>query len=341
MLQSLEFALGIVPAKQAFVLLDHPNRRSFTTDLHVIAAAGESPVATLGQQVAPLPAARGTGQRETAKYTAMSSAGVRIGLSDESPEIAEWLSGLAGASGRSWALAPIMLERTVCGWLVLVDRKYRPFSTRDLVSIELVSRYLGRTLENAIDLLKQRDLALRDELTGLGNVRSLSLELAAELDLAEARGAHLALAFADLDHLKTINDTLGHHAGSSAIAEAGRLMERVLGDRGSVYRFGGDEFVLLFGGINLTRAGEIAAEIVAAIARAPGTLEPLTVSIGVAELRALPDISARSGTQPSSVGLFAGAGHALLVTADRALYRAKAAGRNRVTLSVPADVPQP
>ncbi len=338
LLQSLELALGIVPAKQAFVLLDHPRRRTRLAALHVIAAAGETPAASLGQQVAPLPTAGVSVHHPAPTAVALLSSEVRLGLSADSPDMAQWLWALAGKSGVSWALAPILLERTVCGWLVLLDRKRRPFSARDLASIELVSRYLGRTLENAVDLLKQRDLALRDELTGLGNVRALSLDMAAELARVEADGGHLALAFADLDHLKTVNDTLGHQAGSSAIADAGRLMDKVLGDRGSVFRFGGDEFVLLLGSVDLEAAGVVVAEIVAAVAEAADTLEMLTISVGVAELRALPGTLTRSAPQHSGVGLFAGAGHALLVAADRALYRAKAAGRNCVMLAAPTDL---
>jgi diguanylate cyclase (GGDEF)-like protein len=157
-----------------------------------------------------------------------------------------------------------------------------------------------------------------DELTGLVVLRVFRERFHAICD-ACARGRRpLALLMMDLDGLKKINDTHGHQAGASTIAGVGHLLGELVGTSGLVARFGGDEFMAAFP--DLDRQGGVAQgeRVRAALAAqkfafGEALLRP-TISIGVA---ALPE----DATTPER----------LTRVADEALYRAKAAGRDRVS----------
>lgn len=164
-------------------------------------------------------------------------------------------------------------------------------------------------------LMASYRMAFHDALTGLPNRRAL--------DEALARvGGHFAVAMVDVDHFKRFNDRHGHDAGDRVLKRVAERLQRTRGAR--AFRYGGEEFCLLFTG----RRTRLAAESLEAVretiafdrvrlpgpARARGPREAkVTVSIGLAE---------RDGElrQPEAVR----------EAADRALYRAKSKGRNRV-----------
>ncbi len=160
-----------------------------------------------------------------------------------------------------------------------------------------------------------QDLATRDFLTGLPNRRSFLEQ--SQRQLASAGTGDVSVAMVDIDHFKHINDSLGHEAGDQAIrAVAGVLQAHTRGHDISA-RFGGEEFCLLVAGMSAsesTRHFEQLREAIAALHLqfAERSLR-MTVSIGVCRMP-----------------LRAGALHQLITEADRQLYLAKAAGRNRV-----------
>ena len=157
-----------------------------------------------------------------------------------------------------------------------------------------------------------------DELSGLLVRRKFDLDLKMTLDAARAAGSAVGLLMMDLDGIKSINDTHGHLFGAYVIGESGRVIGRVLEKRGFASRFGGDEFIAALPGDALEAATAIGEEIRAAIAAFPFEREgvPLRpgISIGVAAF-------------PESAGDAEG----LVQRADEALYRAKRAGKNRVS----------
>lgn len=172
---------------------------------------------------------------------------------------------------------------------------------------------LGRELEGA--LLRRAEvalagLAMRDALTGLHNRRSLLERL--EPDTPGSR----ALLFVDIDEFKAVNDDLGHDAGDRVIIEVARRL--VLSSRADdlVVRLGGDEFVVLCEAPGPDEARAIADRIVAAVAR------PINLGDGVTT------VTASVGVVTATDGM---EGAALLEAADRAMYRAKKDGRNRVS----------
>ena len=145
----------------------------------------------------------------------------------------------------------------------------------------------------------------------------------------------MAIMFVDVDHLKKVNSKLGHAAGSEALRRTGRALDEAAAGVGDVFRFGGDEFVVLQKRASKESARALANHLRSHVAantagpmRPKGSLPTITVSVGVATLEGLRTLN----EQPAS-----DVGSRLMATADRALFRAKAAGRNRVVLATARD----
>jgi len=157
-----------------------------------------------------------------------------------------------------------------------------------------------------------------DYLTGLLAKRRYDAEYHLALVTARHTLRPLAVLMMDMDGLKGINDTYGHHMGSFAIAETGRIVGEVLGLEGQASRYGGDEFAAYLPGYSKLAGVEMAERVRIAILthrfEKEGVLLRPTISIGVA---AYPDDSDDA--------------EELQKKADQALYRAKAAGRNCVS----------
>ncbi|RMF77215.1 MAG: diguanylate cyclase, partial [Nitrospirae bacterium] len=189
------------------------------------------------------------------------------------------------------------------------------------ISVILEKSRLMANLEEANrELRRQADT---DELTGLANRRSF--ERHARLEWRRhARGRRpLAVVMVDVDRFKAYNDRLGHAAGDACLAKVGEVLAAAARRAGDLAaRWGGEEFVLLFTDASRERALELAEalrrEVEAMALPHPGTRwGVVTVSAGVASV-----------VPPAGGGL-----ERLLHAADRALYRAKEAGRNRVAVA--------
>ncbi|MEX0916386.1 MAG: diguanylate cyclase [Wenzhouxiangellaceae bacterium] len=157
-------------------------------------------------------------------------------------------------------------------------------------------------------------MANRDPLTGIGNRRALRRELAARTEAARIGGDSAGLAVIDLDHFKDVNDRHGHDAGDQVLVDLAGIVNDTMRASDSFYRFGGEEFVLTMPGTSTEGMALALDKLQAAIRerlRAPDD-GAVTVSIGATGL---------------NVGENAGQ---WLSRADRALYAAKSAGRNRV-----------
>jgi diguanylate cyclase (GGDEF)-like protein len=177
-----------------------------------------------------------------------------------------------------------------------------------------------------VDLAEQ---AIRDVLTGLHNRRYLIETLDTELMHAADDGRPLSVVMLDVDHFKQVNDTHGHTIGDDVLVALSQELADGVRDGDTVARYGGEEFVVLLPDTDAATAA-VRAEILRARCEnvaVPSPSGPVvtTISAGIATM--------------SPPGITAGpiaaitAGH-LLAAADKALYRAKAAGRNRVLLAV-------
>jgi two-component system, cell cycle response regulator len=157
-----------------------------------------------------------------------------------------------------------------------------------------------------------------DELSGLLVRRKFDVDLKGALDAARAGSAAVGLLMMDLDGIKAINDTHGHLFGACVIGESGRVIGRVLDKRGFASRFGGDEFIAALPACTLEAAMAVGEEIRAAIGVFPFEKDGIPLR---------PGISIGAAAFPESAGDADG----LVQRADEALYRAKRAGKNRVS----------
>jgi len=186
----------------------------------------------------------------------------------------------------------------------------------DMARSEAQTRSLRRSLDEA------RRRADHDHLTGLPNRRAFEACFAREHATAKARGEQLCVAFCDIDHFKRVNDIHGHDAGDRVLKTVADVLAHISDDRCHVARHGGEEFVVLLRGRSLHEAWELLDDTREQMARREmvnrATEAPfgqVTFSAGIADVFAFAD--------PRSA----------LGAADKALYKAKDQGRNRIILA--------
>ena len=208
------------------------------------------------------------------------------------------------------------------------------YLTKPFHSEELKARLRAgiRVLDLEDNLVKAREVmrfkASHDALTGLWNRGAILELLQREVWRTEREGSSLALMLVDLDHFKTVNDTLGHLSGDDALREVARRISQSVRVYDLVGRYGGEEFLVLLPACDRSAAEERAKRLSAAVAQAPIETSAgqtrMTLSVGV--------ISTADAPGNGSI--------ALLRAADAALYRAKEGGRNRVEFALPSDLLQ-
>ncbi|MBI5231687.1 MAG: diguanylate cyclase [Coriobacteriales bacterium] len=164
-------------------------------------------------------------------------------------------------------------------------------------------------------------LAARDALTGLYNRRAFDERLAEETAHAHRYETALSLIMFDVDRFKDVNDRFGHPAGDAVLSAVADVLQRELRASDVACRYGGDEFAVILPGSTKTEAFAVAEKLREALYSGPivlpeGQSVRVTASLGVA-----------------AVGALIVDGPSLLAAADRALYGAKAAGRNRAHLA--------
>jgi diguanylate cyclase (GGDEF)-like protein len=195
----------------------------------------------------------------------------------------------------------------------VLARSFNQMSTRLHQSrLELESR--NEELRRANEALEQ--LSITDSLTRLHNHRFFQDQFAREAKRVERTGSPLTLVLIDIDDFKSLNDRLGHAAGDAALARVAAVMSGVLRETDLLCRYGGEEFALLSPQTDLTGGVSLAEKIRSAVAESsypivgPDGPIRITISIGVAE--------------------FADSTEATFNQADRALYDAKASGKDCV-----------
>jgi len=163
------------------------------------------------------------------------------------------------------------------------------------------------------------EIARTDPLTGLLNRRRMEERLAEEAALHRARGTIFSVVLADVDRFKQINDEHGHDAGDRALSAVATVFQSTLRAGDAVARWGGEEFLLLLPGTDLKAAEEVALRLRAAaeqrLAQLGGLPGALTLTFGVSSFAASTSVET------------------CVKAADRALYRGKAEGRNRVVVA--------
>lgn len=237
----------------------------------------------------------------------------------------------ACACGHSEELAPLLRLRAAMHAQAdrMLDslRHRRALSPEDyqafMAAVDAYSREARR-----VETHFRRVLVETDPLTGVANRQGMNRDLRREWTRALRTGQPLCVALADLDLFKRINDTWGHGVGDRVLCAAARLFQRRLRPYDAVYRYGGEEFLFCLPNTDIESATRILNRLRRVVGKLTVTSDdgqpvPVTVSIGVAQM--VPGHSVQDA----------------VAAADRALYAAKDAGRNRVERApdIPGTLP--
>ena len=192
------------------------------------------------------------------------------------------------------------------------------YSAGDIERADIVARHGISALANAGTYATAKDRAFVDDVTSAYNARYLLETVENEIQRADRYGDPLSILFLDLDRFKKVNDSHGHLVGSETLRSLCRLLERCVRNVDTLARYGGDEFSIVLVDTDHDTALQVADRIRQTVADqsfevGSGTSLSLTVSIGVSSCP-------EHGMDRDR----------LLDAADRAMYRAKAAGRNRI-----------
>ncbi|MEO8503319.1 MAG: diguanylate cyclase [Acidobacteriota bacterium] len=222
-------------------------------------------------------------------------------------------------AARAVLAVPLLSHHRLVGVLLLGERKTsagRDVPADELELLDLVAKHAATVFENA----RLFESATYEELTGLLRREAILEVLDKELHRALRYQRPLTLGMADLDHFKRVNDTHGHLAGDTLLKRVSLALVSGLRGTDSIGRFGGEEFLIVLPETQLEGATAVAEKVRGLVESTSTSMEDgaevrLTVSIGLATLS---DVEG-----PITAAT-------LLAVADRALYRAKNAGRNRV-----------
>ncbi|WP_340266757.1 diguanylate cyclase [Sphingobium mellinum] len=229
---------------------------------------------------------------------------------------------LAGKTLLPTICVPLTAQGESIGLLYFEEPQSMPAEA--IVRIEIYLEMLAENIGLALANLRLRDalreMAMADALTGLANRRRFDAAIEEEIASCERARSPLACLMIDIDHFKRFNDAHGHDAGDAVLRAVGSVLNDSLREDGCAFRLGGEEFVLLMPGFTLDQALARAVQIQERIRQLRvehhhRELGPVTASFGLA---AFPDH---------------GEAKVLVQTADAALLRAKAQGRDQIVVA--------
>jgi len=201
---------------------------------------------------------------------------------------------------------------------IIFYRKKR-FQETELKNIEILLSSLVFPLKNALAYKEALNSAFTDPLTGAMNRAAMNQALNREIELAKRQDTPLSIILLDADHFKQINDTHGHSHGDEVLKTLAKIAKETIRQSDILYRFGGEEFLVLLGQTDTSGATHLADRIrehIEALDTINGKKSDVTVSLGVTTLNSKDDCQS------------------LFDRADKALYQAKSAGRNRTVTMI-------
>lgn len=205
----------------------------------------------------------------------------------------------------------------------LIFTRRRRFTELEMEQFENLIGQLIYPIRNAIWYQRAIQLSKIDTLTGAKNRAALNDAFNREIDFSFRHKTALSLLIFDLDHFKQINDSYGHTTGDEVLRECVQCAQQTIRSTDLLFRFGGEEFVVLLPGVNIIGAEQAAERLRSIIEKhvfkSQNGQIPVTISLGAASLN----------TKDNA--------EMLLDRADKALYRAKEAGRNQVACSGESD----
>lgn len=202
--------------------------------------------------------------------------------------------------------------------IMLVDGP-EPIDNETVTMLSIIAHGVGAAINNSKKYSQVLRESIRDDLTGLHNRRYFNERLLDEIERTRRYGGNISLLIGDIDHFKLVNDRYGHPVGDLVLREVSAIFVRELRRSDLVARYGGEEFAVVLFDCTPERAKAIAEGLRLAVADSilPGLEEvKVTISFGVASQTK--DTSTMEG---------------MIGKADKALYSAKAQGRNRVCVA--------
>ncbi|MGA7828484.1 MAG: diguanylate cyclase [Geobacteraceae bacterium] len=208
---------------------------------------------------------------------------------------------------------PLKAHDKVVGVLSLYICPDNEISETEYMILATLANQIGVAINNAQLYEEAKTGSLHDHLTGLPNRRFLDFQLKKNIEEVKRYGEYLSLIMLDIDHFKHYNDTRGHVQGDRLLADLAGILSKHIRSADFVFRYGGEEFLVL-----LPRTDALlAAETAERLRKLVEEQTEVTISLGVATYRQ----NSSSGENPVD-------------RADAALYRAKREGRNRVAVDV-------
>jgi diguanylate cyclase (GGDEF)-like protein len=223
----------------------------------------------------------------------------------------------------SEAAIPLKIRNEVIGVLDIESDKLNAFSEKDLRMFSVFATQAAIAIENARLYDETKILSLTDGLTKIANRRHFDIMLESEVRKAHGYSRAISLAILDLDNFKHFNDRYGHQAGDRMLINIARTLKESLRDTDFVARYGGEEFTIIFPETSNEPAIRVAERIRRSVENRAIYIKgmgkkSITISVGVA-------------TYPYNAQDVA----ELVYHADKALYRAKMLGKNRVETIMP------
>ena len=234
---------------------------------------------------------------------------------------------------RSWLGVPLLTDNDMIGLLAVASYQPNIFDSTDKLLLEQIGQQAVLSIQNARHFEEATRQAKLDSLTGVSNHNHLIEILYQESELALSSQSPLSLIMLDIDHFKLYNDTYGHTIGDQVLRLTVQAIESHIKKTDTVGRWGGEEFGVVLPNASTTQANMVANRIRRTLSELPlfnvegNTIPKPTISQGIATI---PEHTSDVDD--------------LVVIADRALYRAKARGRDQVAVGIPSkspDSPEP
>ena len=207
-------------------------------------------------------------------------------------------------------IIPLKVADRVVGVLCIYTKPggQTDYNERFLNLLSTIGNQLGMGINNALLYEETKSSSLHDPLTGLANRRLMELQMGKCFETVRRYGGQFSVVMLDIDHFKRYNDMYGHQGGDKLLVTLAKILLREMRRLDHVFRYGGEEFLILLPHTDHTMASKVAERLRTAVEEIG-----VTISLGV---------SAYSSGVPDK--------ETLIKMADAALYRAKEGGRNRV-----------
>ncbi|MDO8281932.1 MAG: sensor domain-containing diguanylate cyclase [Thermodesulfovibrionia bacterium] len=301
--KAIEAATKLLDAEAGSLLLLDPE----TGELFFEVALGEK-----GDRMKSIRLAKGLG---VAGWVAENDEPVIINDLSADPRFYKGADKESGFQTRNMVCVPVRSKERIIGVLQAINKKEGIFETDDMSMLYALANQVAVAIENAF---LYRD-SITDGLTGLYHHKFFELRMGEEVDRAKRYKHNMVLIMIDIDFFKKVNDTYGHLAGDSVLRGVAAILKRGTRMSDIVARYGGEEFAAILPYTSYENALEVAERLRSAVEKNDFNGIKVTISLGLGYFEwKNQDIEYR----------------ALIAFADRALYKAKANGRNRIEILI-------